>query len=205
MQNVFFKIYLITTLLMGCASAPDTQPSDNDDDEDEESLCIEQIRGTPNQFLVCVDCPAPTQKTAFRQTAYRVMTPPVAKRQVPRKLVVHFDPASSVINDSDRERLARLVSSLPTSYRLTITGYTDNTSASSTITNETLAQQRAQSVLNYLSGLGVDKNKIALSIAPLCCYVASNATESGRAKNRRTEVLVTSLSASFIEKEGINP
>jgi len=98
-----------------------------------------------------------------------------------------------------------LVNTLPDAYRITITGHTDNTAAGHTITNDALAQQRAQSVMNYLSELDVDKNDIALKVSPLCCYIASNATESGRAKNRRAEIIVTSLSTSHYEKEEINP
>ena len=120
--------------------------------------------------------------------------------RIQRKLVVYFGHASSVLKQSDQDALARLVDSLPESYRLTITGYTDNTTTGSTIDNKTLAQQRAQSVMEYLSELGVDKDDITLNVSPLCCYIAPNTTESDRAKNRRTEILVTSLS-----NEGINP
>ncbi len=120
--------------------------------------------------------------------------------RIQRKLVVHFGHASSVLKQSDQDALARLVDSLPESYRLTITGYTDNTTTGSTIDNKTLAQQRAQSVMEYLSGLGVNKDDITLNVSPLCCYIAPNTTESDRAKNRRTEILVTLLS-----NEGINP
>lgn len=190
---------------MGCASAPKT-PAIDDETEQSLTLGIAQVRGTPNHFLVCADCPAPTLKTGLRKTTSRSMTPPVVKHQrVQHKLVVHFDHASSLLKDSDRDALARFVNALPASCRLTVTGYTDNATAGGTIANETLAQQRAQSVRNYLSGLGVDKNDVTLKVSPFCCYVASNTTESGRAKNRRAEIIVTSLSTSLIEEEGINP
>ena len=190
---------------MGCASAPDTQTI-HDETEPSLILGIAQVRGTPNHFLVCANCPLPTQKTELHKTAYRAMASPVDKtHQVPRKLVVHFDHASSVLKNSDKDALTRLVNALPESYRLVITGYTDNTATGGTITNETLAQQRAQSVLNYLIRLGADKNNIALNVSPLCCYIAPNTSESGRAKNRRTEVIVTSLSTPLYNKEGINP
>jgi len=98
-----------------------------------------------------------------------------------------------------------LVNTLPEAYRITITGYTDSTATGGTITNVTLARQRAQSARNHLIGLGVDKNRIAVNVSPLCCYIDSNTTESGRAKNRRTEIIVTSLSSPLYKKEGINP
>jgi len=98
-----------------------------------------------------------------------------------------------------------LVNTLPEAYRITITGYTDNTATGGTITNNTLAQQRAQSVMNFLNDKGVGENDITLKVSSLCCYVASNATESGRAKNRRTEIIVTSRSTPLYKKEEINP
>jgi len=177
----------------------------NDETEQSLTLGIAQVRGTPNHFLVCADCPATTQKTEVRKTASRSMTRPVVnvvkQQRIPQKLVVHFDHASSILRDADRDALDRFVNTLPASYRLTVTGYTDNTNAGGSIANETLAQQRAQSVMNFLNEKGVDKIDITLKASSLCCYVASNTTESGRAKNRRAEIIVTSL----YEKEGINP
>ena len=190
---------------MGCASAPDSQAID-DESEQSPMLGIAQVRGTPDHFLVCANCPAPTQKTTFHRSAPRAESQPGKHTQRDlRKLVVHFDHASSVLKQSDRDALARLVDSLPESYRLAITGYTDNTTTGGAIDNKTLAQQRAQSVMDYLSGLGVDKDTIALNVSPLCCYIAPNTTESDRAKNRRTEIIVTSLSTPLNKNEGIDP
>ncbi|MFQ5469748.1 MAG: OmpA family protein [Gammaproteobacteria bacterium] len=185
---------------MGCASVPDSQATDGETGQSP-ILGIAQVRGTPDHFLVCANCPAPTQKTTFRRSAHRAKTQSGKHTQRElRKLVVHFDHASSVLKQSDQDALARLVDALPEFYRLTITGYTDNTTTGGTIDNKTLARQRARSVMDYLSGLGVDENNIVLKVSPLCCYIAPNTTESDRAKNRRTEIIVTSLS-----KEGINP
>lgn len=181
-------------LLMGCASVPDSQPAE-DEGEDPFILGIDQVRGTPDYFVVCANCQAATQKTELRKTTNRVETPSTKKAQhVFREFVVHFDRASSILKDSDQKALTQLVNTLPDSYRLTVTGYTDDRADGGAITNQTLAQQRAESVANYLQKLGVAKEHINLKAWPLCCYVASNTYESGRAKNRRAEIVFTSLS-----------
>jgi len=179
---------------MGCASAPDSQPIE-DEVEDSFILGIDQVRGTPDYFVVCANCREPTLKTELRKTTNRVETPSTKKTQhVSRKFVVHFDRASSILKDSNQKVLTQLVNALPESYRLTVTGYTDDQADGGAITNQTLAQQRAESVANYLQKLGVAKEHINLKAWPLCCYVASNTYESGRAKNRRAEIVFTSLS-----------
>ena len=156
---------------------------------------ITQVRGTPDHFILCADCPVPTQKTQIRITAKPGKASSVDEaHRIPRKLVVHFDHASSVVKGTDRDALVRLVSTLPASYRLTITGYTDNSASDAKISNATLALQRARSVMAYLIELGVDKNAITIKESALCCYIDANATESGRARNRRAEIIVTLLS-----------
>lgn len=190
---------------MGCVSVPDTQAI-HDETERSLTLGITQVRGTPDHFLICADCPASTHKTTVSRSVYRAESQPGKYAQhALRKITTHFDHASSDLRDSDRVSLAQLVNTLPETYRITITGYTDNTVTGGTITNDTLARLRAQSVMDYLIGLGVDKNSIASNVSPLCCYIDSNATESGRAKNRRTEIIVTSRSTPLNKKEVINP
>jgi outer membrane protein OmpA-like peptidoglycan-associated protein len=166
-------------------------------DETEQPLTfgITQVRGNPDHFILCADCPVPTQKTQIRITAKPGKESSVDKAQLDsHKLVVHFDHASSVVKGSDRDALARLVNTLPAFYRLTITGYTDNSASDAKISNATLALQRARSVMAYLIELGVDKNAITIKESALCCYIDANATESGRARNRRAEIIVTLLS-----------
>ena len=56
--------------------------------------------------------------------------------------------------------------------------------------NQKLSEQRAQAVAKYLIKSGVDASKIVAMGAGERMPVASNATEEGRADNRRVEVLV---------------
>jgi len=67
-----------------------------------------------------------------------------------------------------------------------IVGHTDNVGAYQY--NMTLSQRRAQSVANYLTAQGVNGMRISTRGMGPDQPVASNATESGRAQNRRVEI-----------------
>lgn len=68
-------------------------------------------------------------------------------------------------------------------------GYTDNTGSYSV--NETLSNNRAGAVRNYLVNSGVASSRITATGIPMADYVASNETAEGRAQNRRVEVYIT--------------
>lgn len=72
--------------------------------------------------------------------------------------------------------------------RLTIVGHTDNT-GNDTINNP-LSYNRARSVADYLYSRGVSQSRMSVSGQGSRQPVASNATESGRAQNRRVEILI---------------
>lgn len=67
-----------------------------------------------------------------------------------------------------------------------IVGHTDNTGAYQH--NMALSQRRAQSVANYLTSQGVNGARVTTRGAGPDQPVASNASESGRAQNRRVEI-----------------
>ncbi|MEM6774683.1 MAG: OmpA family protein [Pseudomonadota bacterium] len=69
-----------------------------------------------------------------------------------------------------------------------IVGHTDN--VGSYTSNRTLANARAQSVITALQEMGVStENLAAVGVGPVS-PVASNATEGGRAQNRRVELVL---------------
>ena len=72
-----------------------------------------------------------------------------------------------------------------TSLKIEISGYTDNVGTESF--NELLSQRRADAVVNYLVGKGVDKNRFIAKGYGQSNPVASNDNEEGRSLNRRTE------------------
>lgn len=67
-----------------------------------------------------------------------------------------------------------------------IVGHTDNTG--SLELNQSLSQRRAQSVANYLTANGVPGQRISAYGAGPSQPIASNASEAGRAQNRRVEI-----------------
>jgi outer membrane protein OmpA-like peptidoglycan-associated protein len=67
-----------------------------------------------------------------------------------------------------------------------IIGHTDNVGAQQY--NYTLSQRRAQSVANYLAAQGVSSMRLSTRGMGPDQPIASNATESGRAQNRRVEI-----------------
>ena len=69
--------------------------------------------------------------------------------------------------------------------KIEISGHTDNIGTESF--NELLSQRRADAVVNYLVGKGVDKNRLVAKGYGQSIPVESNDTDEGRAANRRTE------------------
>ena len=73
--------------------------------------------------------------------------------------------------------------------RIVVQGYTDSTGSDEY--NQTLSEQRAQAVYNYLLGNGLKTLSITHVGYGKANPVASNDTEEGRAKNRRVVLAIT--------------
>lgn len=89
------------------------------------------------------------------------------------------------------DQLANMVAILKNfpKVKLKIGGYTDNTGSEPG--NMKLSQARAEAVLAHLVGAGIDKARLAAEGFGSAHPVADNATEEGRAQNRRIAVRVT--------------
>jgi outer membrane protein OmpA-like peptidoglycan-associated protein len=72
-----------------------------------------------------------------------------------------------------------------------VNGHTDSVGSDSY--NFGLSQRRALSVANYLSAQGVDGRRLVVNGYGKTQPIASNATEDGRAQNRRVEIYLTPL------------
>ena len=72
--------------------------------------------------------------------------------------------------------------------RITVVGYTD--SVGSMESNNELSLRRANAVMQYLSQRGVERSRMAVEGRGELNPIADNATEMGRADNRRVEMLV---------------
>jgi len=154
-------------------------------------LAVVQVRGTPNQFTYCADCPCPTQKSPVEANIIASRNETSTKI---KKVSIHFGHGSFSLDERERQILTRFYQTLPNDYRLAITGYTDDTTPGGAITNESVARKRAQTVFDYLVSLGLKKEVATIDASPLCCYIAPNSTDTGRALNRRAEIVMTSTS-----------
>jgi outer membrane protein OmpA-like peptidoglycan-associated protein len=72
-----------------------------------------------------------------------------------------------------------------------VNGHTDSTGSEQY--NLDLSRRRAQSVASYLSAQGVDGRRFAINGFGKSDPIASNATEAGRAQNRRVEIYLTPI------------
>ena len=72
--------------------------------------------------------------------------------------------------------------------KVSINGHTDNISGAEF--NQTLSESRAKAVYDYLVEKGIDKSRLQYKGYGMSKPVASNNTEEGRAKNRRTEFVI---------------
>ena len=69
-----------------------------------------------------------------------------------------------------------------------VEGHTDDTGAASY--NQALSVQRASSVANYLASMGVASNRLQVIGMGESQPIATNATEAGKAQNRRVEIRI---------------
>ncbi|HVQ64466.1 MAG TPA: OmpA family protein, partial [Terriglobia bacterium] len=117
-------------------------------------------------------------------------------KDTPRGLVVNmadvlFDTGKYDLKSEAREKLARLSGILAThpGLQLDVEGHTDNTGGVQI--NQTLSEQRAQTVAKYLLDQGVSgKNLKSMGLGD-SQPVADNSSATGRQKNRRVEIIVS--------------
>jgi outer membrane protein OmpA-like peptidoglycan-associated protein len=94
-----------------------------------------------------------------------------------------------------QDQLTKVAAYLKNSPRpVTIEGYTD--SHGSKKKNEALSEQRAQAVSDFLTSQGVPAERIQVLGRGEASPVASNATASGRAQNRRVEIVLQQAPAT---------
>lgn len=103
---------------------------------------------------------------------------------------LNFETGSAVITKSSFASLDELAILLKTKTELIlqVDGHTDNVGTSEK--NLELSKQRADAVKKYLTGKGVEENRITANGYGYNRPIADNSTEEGRKKNRRVEFKV---------------
>lgn len=112
---------------------------------------------------------------------------------LPRTFVfekLHFDTAKSDIRAADRDELNALSAAMKQypNARIQVVGYADARGAAAS--NSTLGKDRAESVKAALVADGIAAARIDTASGGETNPVDSNATSTGQAENRRTELIV---------------
>jgi outer membrane protein OmpA-like peptidoglycan-associated protein len=109
---------------------------------------------------------------------------------------VTFATGSSNLDPAFRSTLDKVASTL-SEYEKTyvdVLGHTDSTGTDAF--NQTLSEQRANTVASYLGGRGVQQARLATKGFGESQPRASNTTEDGRAQNRRVEIRLVPVTGS---------
>ena len=102
-----------------------------------------------------------------------------------------FDFNKSTLKSDAKQQLDKFaaeMSDMPDT-GITVYGHTDN--VGSEAVNKRISLQRAESVGNYLNAKGIAKDRLVIEGKGFDQPVADNATEAGRAQNRRVEIFIT--------------
>ena len=102
---------------------------------------------------------------------------------------IHFDTGKATIQADSEQALAEVSKMLDQSpdLNLRVEGHTDNQGAAAA--NQVLSEKRAQAVVAWLTSHGVNASRLTAKGFGDTKPVADNATEDGRAKNRRVELV----------------
>jgi outer membrane protein OmpA-like peptidoglycan-associated protein len=94
------------------------------------------------------------------------------------------------VSITELDKLVQLMNDNPTT-AIQISGYTDNIGKDAD--NIILSANRAKAVADYLISKGIDAKRLTWKGYGAANPIADNATEEGRAKNRRTEFTVVAM------------
>jgi len=161
----------------------ESTPIESQDETSEEVNRIQQAVGDANEMMGKGNGPAITLEEA--QEGFVI--------ELPASLL--FKPGSATIENEDAllflKRVALIVEELPNDVEVSVQGHTDNTgpgSKSSYKDNWELSSARAISVLQELLLDGVKPKRVSSAGFAEFKPLATNATKSGREKNRRVEL-----------------
>lgn len=164
------------------------------------------------EFRTCTACPGPTAKHPLATVREAVETPPPAidadappaaaiapvpdaarfaraDAEVPpapadTDLTIWFDSGRTALDEASASHIDRVIEQLGGPVlEIRIAAYTDCTGSKAL--NNRIARERADAVRAHLEALSLPGARINVRSRGKCCYAASNASESGRAANRR--------------------
>lgn len=112
---------------------------------------------------------------------------------------VTFNVGSAVLLPEFRSHLDTVAQSLhqyPDSL-VDVYGYTDSTGSAAF--NQTLSEERARTVVNYLTTRGVSANRLRSQGFGATMPIATNDTAEGRQRNRRVEIKIVPISREQVQ------
>jgi len=103
---------------------------------------------------------------------------------------IYFEFDSAQLTEASKTIIHQFVEFLNDNPKISIAihGHTDNIAGA--VYNQDLSERRAKSVYDYLTQNGISANRLSYKGFGLTQPVATNATEEGRALNRRTEFVI---------------
>lgn len=121
---------------------------------------------------------------------------PLEPLEIGKKIVlknIFFETDKYALKDKSKVELNKLIEFLNENpgLKIKVMGHTDN--VGSDTYNQTLSQNRARSVVEYLIENGISSVRIQSEGYGAKQPIADNATAEGRAKNRRTEFQITGM------------
>lgn len=155
----------------------------------QQSYYLTSVRGTeddPNKDKL-FDFEIKQRKQEFTDAFDKAIQSANAVDKVLKFNYVNFETGSANLTPVSKYELDNLAEAMNKNAALAIeiSGHTDNTGEPES--NQTLSQERAQSVYNYLVGKGIAADRLSAIGYGQTRPVDSNDTEEGRQKNRRTE------------------
>jgi outer membrane protein OmpA-like peptidoglycan-associated protein len=157
-------------------------------DADRQRLAAQQAQQAAQQ--------ADTDKAAMRAKLSEQLNSILQTRDSARGLIVSmsdvlFDTGKYSLKPGAREKLAKVAGILLAypGLNIEVGGYTDNVGGDSM--NQTLSENRAGSVRDYLVKEGVAANSVSAKGFGNTLPVATNGNSAGRQQNRRVELLVS--------------
>ncbi len=182
---------LIPIAIVGCVSLKAEHPKPK-----YVPLSIEQF---PNEsglcFQLCLACEVATQKTLVTTQIDRPLNLPTAAKTIgSMRITLNFANDSHALSDREQQRLSAFLRDVDweLASSLQIIGYTDNRGSGDY--NQALSRRRANSVNQYLSKNALKlPDEVNITGFGKCCYISTNTTTQGRARNRRVTLMIQTL------------
>ncbi len=185
------EVERLKTALANCQSTPVFEPQiENCDDYRRQVNELNGLLRDKDQALLSLRSKVNKALLGFSDSDISV-TEANGKIYVSLSQGLLFKSGSDQIDWKGKKAIMQLADALKNNkdINIVVEGHTD--SSGSAGKNWDLSVRRATSVVKVLTGHGVDSKQVTAAGRALYAPVASNSTSAGKAKNRRTEIILT--------------